>query len=512
ATTQDITNVTSNSYWVTIIDANSNCTTLLDTVSVTGTNEKERFLIVKKNDGSVDLAISVLDSAGNPSSQYYHRLFHPSETKELRLYGLEGDDQFIVEGGPSKIKIRMVGGPGEDKFINHGEGKKLIAYDVNFENNIVEKGIRNRIKDDPQNNVYTRLGYNYKVVGVGPTAEISPIEGFFLGAKLKIITRGFRKDSFSIRNVISATHALSSSSVHLHYNGDFIRIAGHTDLLIRADMMVPTNETEFFGYGNSTLIDEAKNKKDYYDVSYDITNVSILLKHNLANWLSVSYGPSFQYLHLRTKENNSRFIGNYLDPTGTAKIYKPKYYGGAEAHIVADARNSTFMPTRGIVLDAYARVLKGMNSYSNDVTQTGGSITFYTDFISKGNVVLATIFGAGHNWGNFEFEQAQYLGFNDHLRGYRAQRFAGRSAAYNNTELRIKIADINAYLFPAAIGIYGFNDLGKVWVDREQAKSWHNGYGGGLWIAPLNRIVVTGYLSFSREEKALPWATIGFVF
>jgi hypothetical protein len=486
--------------------------TLATTVSIVGTNEKELFHIVKGNEGSVTLTVSALDSAGNSSYEFYHRVFQPSETKELRLYGLEDDDQFIVEGGPSKIKIRMVGGPGEDQFLNKGEGKKLIAYDVSFEKNKVENGIRNRLKDDPMNNEYRRLGYNYKVVGVGPTAEISPIEGFFLGAKFKIMTRGFRKDSFSIRNVITAAHALNSSSIHLHYNGDFIKIAGRTDLLIRADMMVPTNETEFFGYGNSTLIDEAKNKKDYYDVSYDIGNVSILLKHNLANWLSVSYGPSFQYLHLRTKENNSRFIGGYLDPSGTGTIYKPKYYGGGEVGLVADARNSTFMPTRGIVLNAYARVLKGMNSYSNDVTQTGGSITFYTDFISKGNVVLATIFGGGHNWGNFEFEQAQYLGFNDHLRGYRAQRFAGRSAAYNNTELRIKIADINAYLFPAAIGIYGFNDLGKVWMDREQTKSWHNGYGGGLWIAPLNRLVVTGYLSFSREEKALPWATIGFVF
>ena len=485
--------------------------TLAHTVSIVGTNEKEQFLIVKNDDGRVSLTVSELDSLGNPSAQYYHRVFDPSETKELRLYGLEDDDRFIVEGGPSKIKIRMVGGPGQDQFINHGRGGKLIAYDVSFEKNVVEPGIRNRVKDDPQNNVYTRLGYNYKIVGIGPTGEISPIEGILLGASFKIITRGFRKDSFSIRNIVSATHALNSSAMHLRYNGDFIRIAGHTDLQIRGDMMVPTNRTRFFGYGNNTVVDKTKDK-EYYRASYNIGNLSILLKHNLSSWLSLSYGPSFQYLQLKNKENNSRFIKTYLDPLGTGDISKPKYYAGGEVRLVADARNNTFIPTRGIVLNGYVRMLKGLNNLSNDVTQAGGSISLYTDFISKGNIVLASIFGVGTNWGNFEFEQAQYLGFTNHLRGYRALRFAGRGAAYNNTELRIKIADINAYLFPATIGIYGFNDLGKVWLDGDRSDTWHNGYGGGIWLAPLKRFVVTGYLSFSKEVKAMPWATIGFVF
>jgi outer membrane translocation and assembly module TamA len=156
--------------------------------------------------------------------------------------------------------------------------------------------------------------------------------------------------------------------------------------------------------------------------------------------------------------------------------------------------------------------LLGLNNYSNNIGQAGADLNLYTNFISKKHVVLATSFGVSHNIGNFEFEQAQYLGFKQNLRGFRIERFAGRTRAYNNSEIRIKIADINAYLFPAAFGILGFSDVGRVWSDNETSSTWHNGYGGGIWIAPLNKIVVTGSMTYSKEEKNLGLITFGFQF
>ncbi|MFL5741223.1 MAG: hypothetical protein ACJ75B_13450 [Flavisolibacter sp.] len=486
---------------------------LSQSVSVTGTNGKDQFTISKMEDGKVEVSVSNVDSAGSIGTTYYHRIFDPSVTKEIRLYALEGDDRFAVSGGPSKIKIRMIGGPGDDHFTNTGSSKKLIAYDVKFEDNKVEGGIQNKINENPQNNTYTRLGYNYKVVGVGPTAELFATEGFFLGLKFKIITRGFRKDSFATRHVFTASHSLNSSSIHLRYYGDFVGAFGKTDLLIRGDMMIPTNWTNFFGYGNNTeIIQNVKDVEDFYHARYDRAYLALLARTHLSSWASIAYGPSFQYFHLRTEENVHKYVYDYFDPYAFPDSYKPKYFAGGEVHLLLDRRNNTVATTRGIQVKGYFRALAGMNSVSHDLAQTGGSLALYTDFIAKRKVVLATIFGGGHNYGNFELSQAQTLGFDNHLRGFRAQRFAGRSAAYNNTELRIKIAEFNAYLFPTAIGVYGFNDLGRVWADGESSKTWHHGYGGGLWLMPLNKLVVTAYLSFSKEEKALPWATVGFVF
>lgn len=484
---------------------------LSETVTIVGTNGNEEFLIDKNTDGGVLVTVHALDDKGQPQDELYRRLFDPHVTKEIRLFGLEGDDRFVAKGGKSAIKIRMVGGPGSDHFVNEGNGKKMRVYDVNFEHNTVDKGFANRISADPLNNTYTRLGYNDKIVDIGPAAEISATEGIFLGLKFKLLTRGFRKEPYDMNHVFVVSHAVNSSSIHFRYNGDLMRVTPKTDLLIRGDLMVPTNRTNFFGYGNGTDIDSRLFEHDYYHIRYDVGNLSVLGQTHLTHSFSVSYGPTFEYLNLRRTTNAHRYAGQYFTPPAP-DLYSKKYYAGGEAKLLVDTRNNPLIPTRGVLLQGNTKVLSGLNDASHNTTISSGSFSFYTDLSSRGRLVFATIFGGGHTTGRFEPEQAQYLGFTDHLRGYRVQRFAGRSAAYNNTELRLKIADINAWLFPAAVGVYGFHDMGRVWTDMKEPDTWHRGYGGGVWLAPFNRIVVTGYLSFSTEEKALPWVTFGFVF
>ena len=135
-------------------------------------------------------------------------------------------------------------------------------------------------------------------------------------------------------------------------------------------------------------------------------------------------------------------------------------------------------------------------------------------FISANNptkLVIAARFGAGWSYGNFEFFQAQYLGGTENLRGYRRERFAGRKMMFNNLELRYQIKEVETYLFPGAIGILVFHDIGRVWMKNETSKSWHTGYGAGLWAAPAKRAVLT--LSYTRsKEGALPLATFGYQF
>ena len=83
---------------------------------------------------------------------------------------------------------------------------------------------------------------------------------------------------------------------------------------------------------------------------------------------------------------------------------------------------------------------------------------------------------------------------------------------YNNTELRIRIANFNTYLFGGVFGIQLFNDIGRVYMDGEKSNKWHDGYGAGIWIAPIKRFVATASLAHSVEEKALPRITFGFQF
>ena len=484
---------------------------LSKTVSVTGTNKDDDFSVTVNSDGGVLVTVKTSDSLGM-ASVLYQRLFDPSVTKEIRLYGLEGNDRFTLDGVNSSIKIRMIGGPGNDSFINHSESKKLFVYDVRFEQNAVEGTVHNKINTDPLNNIYNRLDFTYNVSGIGPALEISPLNGFLLGLSYKSTTHGFHKEPYSSKQTFGVTHSLNSSSFHVWYNADFIDLFGHTDMLIRTNLMLPTNRTNFFGLGNNTAFDKAKHKQDYYHMRYNIASMDLLARTHLGSEVRIEYGPVVEYLKMNEKTNSGKFISTWSPMHASDQIFQNKWYGGASIRFVVDSRNNEMLTTRGISFNAYLRTLRGLNKYSYNFSQVGGNLALYTDFSTKGTLVFASLFGSNHNIGIFEPSQSQFLGFTEHLRGYVSQRFAGRSNAYNQTELRLKFGKINALLVRADYGLYGFNDIGRVWTDNENSTGWHDGYGGGIWLSAMKKFVVTGYLSFSKEVKALPWVTLGFAF
>jgi Omp85 superfamily domain len=223
-------------------------------------------------------------------------------------------------------------------------------------------------------------------------------------------------------------------------------------------------------------------------------------------------GPAFQFYSFDIDDNKNRFItqtsANGLNP---ATLAKNKMYLGGQVNIAIDNRNNKALPSRGINWQTGIKKLAGLNSFSKDLTQINSELSLFFSFNKKANLVIANRIGAGINYGDFEFFQAQYLGGTDNMRGFRKYRFGGRSMLYNNTDLRIKVADFRTYLFPGSLGLLFFYDVGRVWVKQDNSSKWHNGYGGGLWVAPLKRFVITASLTNS-EEETLPLISFGFQF
>ncbi|WP_222597002.1 hypothetical protein [Chitinophaga pinensis] len=77
--------------------------------------------------------------------------------------------------------------------------------------------------------------------------------------------------------------------------------------------------------------------------------------------------------------------------------------------------------------------------------------------------------------------------------------------------MRLKLFDFTSYLLPGTVGLIGFNDLGRVWMPGEQSHRWHDGYGGGLYVMPVDLFLIQAAVGFS-EEGALPYITAGFRF
>jgi hemolysin activation/secretion protein len=336
-------------------------------------------------------------------------------------------------------------------------------------------------------------------------------DGVFLGVSLKIIRHGFRKDPYKNMHEFAVNQAFSTKAWNFRYYSEFIGTFGRkSDLLFDADIKAPNNTTNFFGYGiNSDYDKTSPGQFRYYRARSELGDISLLLRKRFSEKVIMTLGPTFQFFTLdqNDKFNMVRFItdigNNGLDPN---TLYNKQSYFGGKFSFIADTRDNKVLTRRGIMWMTTLRHLAGQNNASYDVTQLNSEFSFYLP-LSKG-IVLAERFGGGKNFGDFEFYQAQYLGSEDNLRGYRKYRFAGYSKFFNNIELRMKIANFNTYLFPGSLGFLFFFDTGKVWADVNNSDKWVSGYGAGFWFSPLSRILISVSYAASKEDKL---ALIGLV-
>jgi hypothetical protein len=487
-------------------------------VNVTGSDKKELFDITRNNDGSVLVQVFKITKEGEQSKKLYERKFDPSVTKEIRLYGMGGDDKFVTHGSGNRIKIRMIGGSGNDVFESDASSPagKNLAYDLATEQNQFagNHNIRSKFSNDPDINKYERLYYKYNLNIPFISANYNRDDGVYLGVSLKMIRHGFRKSPYKSMQQFSVNHSLATQAYNFKYSSEFIGVLGKkSDLLFNADIKAPNNTSNFFGYGNSTFFDKTKpGKITFYRARSTLADVSVLVRKNFSRVFDMTIGPVMEFYGMKKEDN----IGRFIAQTGTngldeATLYKSKSYAGAFLSFTLDGRNNKALPSKGIYWQNALRTLSGLNKFSNDITQVRTDLAFYTSFSSKANFVFTVRFGGGYNFGKFEFFQAQYLGGTENLRGYRKNRFAGKSMAFNNVEMRLKLANFRTYLFPGSLGVLVFNDVGRVWADNDNTGKWHTGYGAGLWFSPLSRFVITASYTVSTEDK-LPLITFGWQF
>ena len=468
---------------------------LSEQVSVFGSDKRELFDVMRAGD-SVLVTMYKINKDGQRDNKLYERAFVAGETREIRLYGMGGDDEFRTHGdGGGGIVVRIIGGAGNDVFKNEATAPavKTKIYDLSTEKNTFEGAghYKEFLSGDPSVNAVNRLGYKYNVLTPLLNVGYNPDDGVFLGVTFSYVTQGFHKNPYKQLHNLSLLHALSTDAYAFKYNFEAIQAIGKMDLLLDADVKAPSNTINFFGLGNETNYD--KNTKEgirYYRARFNSYDVDMLLRKRFGTTFSIAFGPAFQYFTLDSADNKDRFINqtsqNGLNP---AELYASKAFVGGRAAVIIDNRNDKILTSRGIHWETKFSSFGNLNDNSHPYSQLRSDLAVFMSFNTRANVVLSTRVGYGKSFGKYEFYQAQFLGGLDNLRGYRKYRFAGDEEFYHNIDLRIKLAEFQTYLFPGSLGLLFFNDVGRVWLKGEQSNQWHDGYGGGLWISPLKRFV-----------------------
>jgi hemolysin activation/secretion protein len=144
----------------------------------------------------------------------------------------------------------------------------------------------------------------------------------------------------------------------------------------------------------------------------------------------------------------------------------------------------------------------GTNENSHHLSKITSDLAVYASLRDPAKLVAVLRFGAGHIFNNnFEYFQALTLGANNYLRGFRKNRFAGQSVMYQTTELRVKLFESKSYVLPGAVGLVGFNEVGRVWMKNENSHKWHDDFGGGIYYSPYNFALVSATIAHSPEDN-----------
>lgn len=471
-------------------------------VNIVGSNKNEYF---KVQSAGKNLQVSVYKKTdkSNSAALIYNRVFEPSITKEIHLYGLNGDDIFEIDkNASSKIKLRVIGGKGADTFNISGRVKNYL-YDFNRENNYIENKSYsvNEFSNDFAVNKYSSTGFNYNKYtfpnfNFGYNAE----DGLMAGGGFHKKTFGFRKEPYSTFQKLSTLYAFSSGAYKILYNGEFNQVIGKNDIVINGELGKPALNN-FFGIGNFTKIN-TDNKAQYYRVRYNYLYADVLLRRRLAGIVTLSAGPVLYNYWNHLKDNTGKILSTPsavgLD---SANVYKTKVYAGGKFAILLNNINSELLPTRGIFWKTEFSSLAGINKNSRPLTSLTSDMTVYSSLTDPARVVSILRLGGGHIFSkNYEYFQALNIGQNNFLRGFRKNRFSGSSLAYGSLSILVKLFDSKSYIFPGAVGVLAFDDVGRVWANDQRSNEWHNAAGAGLYYSPFNMVLISAAIIFSQEE------------
>ncbi|HVX28492.1 MAG TPA: BamA/TamA family outer membrane protein [Parafilimonas sp.] len=473
-------------------------------VTVVGSNDKEYFHVFNVNDSlEVDVYKRKKKSL-DTSSLMYRRVFDPSITKEIRLYGLNNDDYFKIDPNThSKIRLRIIGGKGNDTFDIDSKTNNYI-YDVTLEkNNIVNpRNSKIRTSSNPIVNDYTPDDFEYNVTRF-PNFNFgyNPDDGVLFGLGFLRRTYGFRKDPYATEQKLSTYFAPTHGSYELDYYGIFNHAFGKEDIVVNSTITDPVLNN-FFGPGNNTKIDQTKSI-DYYRVRYRYTETDLMLRKRFNPVLSLMVGPTFYHYWNAYNDNSARILAKpSLIGLDSADVYSKKTYAGGKATIVVNNLDNVLLPTRGINWVTTFTTEGGLSKNSQPYTSLTTDMAVHGALTDPANWVAVVRLGAGKIYSkHYEYFQLLNLGANNFLRGFRKDRFSGTSMAYASAELRVKLFHSNFYLLPGEVGLVGFNDVGRVWLRGEHSERWHDSYGGGIYYAAYNYVLLSATIGFSQEEK-----------
>lgn len=472
---------------------------------VVGTSKSEYFEVNHLAENNTEVKVYNIDARGNRDTQpFYNRTFINGETDEIRLYGLAGNDVYKVTGEINRrIKLRIIGGVDKDSIIDKTTNKgtaRLHVYD-NADNNFGNGNRKLHLSEDSAVHVYDYNSFLPDKKGLVPHLIYNDDDRIFLGVRYQFLNHRWRKRPYAYRQSVDVDYSITQKAFSTTYNGLFPKLFGQWDLITRANYD-GVRWLNFHGLGNETP--NITDDRDFYRMRSEegSVNLGVGRLKGKNKWVIGSF-----YQRVKIINDTARFIFKNISPT-IAGVFTPDKFAGLQVAYDYTNVKETFLPEKGVAFSLLAKHTQNLDASDRSFQTLGGSLSFFVPVVPKLSFAVKT--GGTSVVGTPLFYQYPNIGQSYNLRGFRRERFSGKSNVYNNTELRY-IKKVRSKIFNGKAGLLAFVDHGRVWMPGETSDTWHRSFGGGILVSPFNLTSIAVTYAVSDELNMLQFR-VGMVF
>ncbi|MHC0448192.1 metallophosphoesterase [Flavobacterium sp. 3-218] len=470
---------------------------LSKTVMMAGTDKKDKFVLNHKTKKEIEVQVFRVKKEGD--ELLYTKTVTDNKTRNLWIYGLDDNDTFEVKGDQkSSIKIRLIGGQNNDIY-NIENGRKVIVYDFKSKENTynLDSKTQTQLTDDYDVNLYNYEKPKYNVISGLPNIGFNPDDGVKVGINVNYTVNNFKQNPYTQRHIFNAFYYFATGGLEFNYAAHFPGLLGKWVIDVESLYTTPNFAMNYFGYGNEAQYDDEVSM-DYNRVRIRKFNASGAIRHVGRYGSEFSIQPIFQRMTVEETENRYIDIPGIVNPD----VFNSQNFGSLKVKYVFKNSDFAAKPTLGMHFMIAGTWTTNLDETKKNFPTLESILGFTHKIDHNGKLILATYLkGKAILNNNYEFYQGASLGGDTDLRGFRNERFLGSSYFSQSSDLRLSIGKIQRTIVPMTYGILGGFDYGRVWLDGENSKKWHQDYGGGLWLNAIN--VITARISYFKSPDEI---------
>jgi len=349
-------------------------------VDIVGSNKNEYFKVERLPEAQVRVQIFKKDTKTNlpQESAFFDRIFFRNETKEIRLYGLDGADVVDVSGkADASIRVRIIGGNGQDSIRDVSIVKNYRRYTLVYDSTNTKLNLgpetRNLTSNAPDVNFYSPTSFAYNTYSPNGSIIYNQSDGVGLAFGITYKQQHFRKKDFSaiyafnVRATQYGNRQLTSNILWRH-------VWKQWDLGTYLDFGYYFRTYDFFGLGNNTKKNETLYDDKFYKARYGGIMSAIFLQRQFFQKSYFRIGPLFERLTTNFRDNS--FLGQPEDGMPLVNTTQQQLVG-LNSDFVLDLRDKLVFTQRGLRIFVRHNTYKPIQGNRKAFGLTEGFVDYY---------------------------------------------------------------------------------------------------------------------------------------